>query len=320
MTFASVFSGIGVPDLAAQMLGWDIAFQCENDAFCQRVLQYYFPDAELFGDIKTTNFKHYDKTIHIICGGFPCQPFSYSGKRKGKKDDRFLWGEMLRCIREVAPRWVVIENVPGLLTIDNGMVLEQMYADLENAGYETLPPFVIPACAVNAPHRRDRLWIVAHSTDTRSKNMQRKGENGVFEDGLSAHAKKQRPAKQQRKSALADITGNDGQGLTTDTASGNSNLQQCGQSKERPAHSFPNYEQFPTQSPVCNRNDGIACELSGITFPKWRRESIKALGNAIVFPLIYEILCVIDEIEKDDGNAIVPDIGGGTGLEGLKIL
>jgi DNA-cytosine methyltransferase len=160
---ASLFTGIGGFDLAASWVGWQNVFQCEIDPFCQNVLKYQFPQCDLFSDIRTSNFNKYHGKIDIISGGFPCQPFSLAGKRKGTNDDRYLWAEMLRVIREVQPRWVVAENVCGLLSMQSGMVFERVCADLENAGY-AVQPFVIPACAVGAPHRRDRVWIVARST------------------------------------------------------------------------------------------------------------------------------------------------------------
>jgi len=128
--------------------------------------------------------------IDLLTGGFPCQPFSQAGKRKGTNDDRYLWPEMLRVIREFKPTWVVAENVRGLLTISEGMVFEQVCLDLENEGYE-VQPFVIPACAVNAPHRRDRVWIVAHSQGGKpGQPPEREGREGVgrgdYEGGSSS--------------------------------------------------------------------------------------------------------------------------------------
>ena len=117
-------------------------------------------------------FNGVEGCIDILTGGFPCQPFSQAGKRRGTDDDRYLWPEMLRVIRLAKPRWVIAENVRGLLTMQNGMVFEQVCLDLENSGYE-VQPFIIPAVAVNAPHRRDRIWFVAHAigdtTDRKKK-------------------------------------------------------------------------------------------------------------------------------------------------------
>jgi len=132
----------------------------EIDEYCQKVLKKHWPDVPIFSDIKTFGRSVFGETVDLICGGFPCQPFSAAGKRNGTNDNRHLWPEMLRVIQEYKPSWVVAENVRGILSIEQGMVFEQACLDLEGEGYE-VQPFVIPACAVNAPHRRDRVWIVA---------------------------------------------------------------------------------------------------------------------------------------------------------------
>lgn len=156
MTHGSLFSGIGGFDLAAEWMGWTNVFHCEIDTFCQNVLKYHFPNSIMHDDIKQTDFTIYRDRIDILTGGFPCQPFSAAGKRKGKEDDRHLWPEMLRAIREIQPRWVVGENVFGITNWNGGMVFDEVQADLEAEGYE-VQPFILPACAVNAPHRRDRV-------------------------------------------------------------------------------------------------------------------------------------------------------------------
>lgn len=162
MTHASLFSGVGGFDLAAEWAGWTNMFNCEIDAFCRRVLAYHFPNAVQYEDIRTTDFTVWRGRIDVLTGGFPCQPFSVAGKRKGTDDDRYLWPEMLRAIREIRPRWVVGENVRGFVNWSEGMVLDTVFADLEALCYE-VQPFILSACAVGAPHRRDRVWIVAHA-------------------------------------------------------------------------------------------------------------------------------------------------------------
>jgi DNA-cytosine methyltransferase len=167
MTHGSLFSGIGGFDLASEWIGWDNIFHCEWNEFGQRVLKHHFPKSISYGDITTTDFTIHRGQIDILTGGFPCQPYSQAGKRLGKEDDRHLWPEMLRAIREIQPRWVVGENVLGLVNWNGGLVFDEVQADLENEGY-VVQPYVLPACAVNAPHRRDRVWFVAHSTYTNS--------------------------------------------------------------------------------------------------------------------------------------------------------
>ncbi len=154
MNHGSLFSGIGGFDLAAKWMGWQNMFHCEIDDFCNKVLKYHFPDAKEYKNIKETDFREWNGKIDIVSGGFPCQPFSTAGKRKGTEDERHLWPQMLRAIQEIVPRWIVGENVSGIINWNDGLVFEQVHADLENAGYE-VKAFILPACAVNAPHRRD---------------------------------------------------------------------------------------------------------------------------------------------------------------------
>ncbi len=139
-----------------------IAF-CEIEKYCQKVLKKHWPNVPIFEDIKTLNGADIGP-IDIICGGYPCQPFSLAGKRAGQQDDRHLWPEMLRIIQETNPRWFIGENVTGHIS----MGLDQVLFDLESEGYET-QTFIIPACAVDAPHRRDRVWITAHADAINSR-------------------------------------------------------------------------------------------------------------------------------------------------------
>ena len=162
MRHGSLFSGIGGFDLAAEWMGWENVFHCEWNPFGQKVLNHYWPNAISYEDITKTDFTIHRGDIDLITGGFPCQPYSMAGKRKGKEDDRHLWPEMLRAIREIQPRWVVGENVFGLVNWSGGLVFHEVQADLEAEGYEVFP-YVLPAVSVNAPHRRDRIWFVAHA-------------------------------------------------------------------------------------------------------------------------------------------------------------
>ena len=187
MTHGSLFSGIGGFDLAAEWMGWENKFHCEWNEFGQKVLKYYWPNAELFSDITKSAFTKYEGAIDIISGGFPCQPYSSAGKRLGKEDERHLWPHMLRAIREAAPSFVVGENVRGLTNWNGGLVFDEVQADLEALGYQ-VAAFLIPACGVNAPHKRDRIWFVAYSmcerysrtTSSRAESIEkRKSYNDV---------------------------------------------------------------------------------------------------------------------------------------------
>jgi DNA (cytosine-5)-methyltransferase 1 len=164
MRFLDLFSGIGGFALGLERAGMQVTAFCEVDPFRQAVLRKHWPDVPVFGDIrKLTKEKLIeagviDDEINLVCGGFPCQPFSVAGKRRGKADDRYLWPEMLRVIREVKPRWVLGENVANMVS----MALDTVLSDLESVGY-SCQAFVIPACAVGAPHRRDRVWVVGYA-------------------------------------------------------------------------------------------------------------------------------------------------------------
>lgn len=164
LTHASLFSGLGGFDLAAEWAGMTTVFNCDFDPFCRQILKHHFPHAKQYGNIRTTDFTQWRGRVDVLTGGFPCQPFSVAGKRKGTDDDRYLWPEMLRAIREIRPRWVVGENVLGIVNWSDGLVFEQVCADLEAEGYE-VQPYVLPACGVNAPHQRYRTWFVAHAVE-----------------------------------------------------------------------------------------------------------------------------------------------------------
>jgi DNA (cytosine-5)-methyltransferase 1 len=172
MKHGSLFSGIGGFDLAAEWMGWENVFHCEWNPFGQKVLKHYWPKAESFNDITKSDFTKYANTIDILTGGFPCQPYSSAGQRKGKEDERHLWPEMLRAIREIKPKYIVGENVFGLLNWNGGMVFDEVHTDLEFEGYE-VQAVVIPAAAVNAPHGRDRVWFVATNAKFKSEGGNR---------------------------------------------------------------------------------------------------------------------------------------------------
>jgi DNA (cytosine-5)-methyltransferase 1 len=165
MNHGSLFSGIGGFDLAAEWMGWDNKFHCDINPFSRKLCNFYWPEAESYDNIKTTDFTIWRGRIDILSGGFPCQPFSHAGKRMGKEDERHLWPEFHRAIREIRPRYVVGENVRGILSWSDGLVLEEVYADLEGEGYE-VQTFVLPAVGINAPHKRDRVYIVAKDTSS----------------------------------------------------------------------------------------------------------------------------------------------------------
>jgi len=176
---ASLFTGIGGFDLAAEWIGWENIFQVENDPFCNTKLIKNFPNIKRYGDIKEFDGTEYRGIIDILTGGFPCQGFSVAGKQRGKDDPRWLWPEMLRVIREIQPPWVVGENVPGIIEL----ALEDICASLESEGYE-VQPFIIPSASIGAWDKRDRVWIIAYSDSNRkmvqgrNRNSDNKKRNG----------------------------------------------------------------------------------------------------------------------------------------------
>ena len=161
MRFLSLFSGIGGFDLGLERAGMECAGQVEINEFCIKVLEKHWPNVKRMGDIKDVKGNEFG-TVDVVVGGVPCQPASVAGKRKGTADDRWLWPQAFRIVEAVKPTWCLFENVSGLLTLENGLVFENLLLELESKGYE-VQSFIIPACAVGAWHRRDRIWIVAHS-------------------------------------------------------------------------------------------------------------------------------------------------------------
>jgi len=382
MNHASLFSGIGGFDLAAEWMGWTNVLHCERDPFCQRVLQYHFPNAKTYNDVKTFDGTEWRGRVDILTGGFPCQPYSSAGKRLGKDDERHLWPEMCRIISEVAPAYVVGENVRGLLNWNGGVVFEEVCADLEAMGYEVWTG-VLPAAGVGAPHRRDRVWWVAYHPDhyrtmrgsqkdacqggaerlQERDAVQRPDESGGLWDVANAESaigKRTRDSRSRRdgfadncghrdagnadhaaSSTLGTLCGRQGnepagvcQRDATDTNCGglegttqsrrhsidvewtsiledasDTSSAECQRGKQRRGakkeRSFEGesrqscrsvcaeWEKFPTQPPICGGDDGLPRELDGITFSKWRAESIKAYGNAIVPQVAYQIFQAI---------------------------
>jgi DNA (cytosine-5)-methyltransferase 1 len=322
MRHASLFSGIGGFDLAAEWMGWENVFHCEWMEFPRKVLDYYWPGADSYTDICKTDFKKYANTIDILTGGFPCQPFSLAGKRKGTDDERYLWGEMLRAVQEIKPTYVIAENVFGITNIDGGLVFEQVCLDLEAEGYE-VQPFIIPAAAKNAPHRRDRCWFIAQNpmfsrcvhgeseqeraevreqwnTCTRSSERIHLSEGNATNtnrNGLNqCNSNNEKQSSKAWQYAQRDIKSSHVNGYATNPGCSKWQDRIHGEKQKRQTTKFGNsytkfgrFAKFPTQSPICSGDDGLPTKLDGITFSKWRAESIKGYGNAIVPQVAYEI-------------------------------
>ena len=318
-----LFSGIGGFSLAASWTNQikTVAF-CEIDPFCQKVLKKHWPNVPIFDDI--TRLRGDDiGTADIITGGFPCQPFSCAGKRKGKDDNRFLWPEMFRVISELHPTWVVAENVGGFLTIDNGLVFEHCCTDLEKEGYE-VQPFVVPACAVGAPHRRDRVWIVAHTnrsgSGTPTGRTHSNGQKVIEEQQLSQ-------SEYSGQDCHAPDTISYGQSTTKSTSRNIECVMGEAFSKDKRRKKKTNEKIPGTNKPNANRSigknwnerwievaqrlckldDGLSTGLVGYLDMtnehlqkrnEDRTKKLKALGNAIVPQVVYQIMMSLLEVRS----------------------
>ena len=208
MRVLDLFSGIGGFSLGLESVGMETVAFCEMDAFCQKVLKKHWPNVPIHSDIKELDGNEYRGAVELICGGFPCQPFSVAGEQRGAEDDRALWPEMLRVIREVQPTWVIGENVSGIINME----LDNVLSDLEAEGYAA-QTFVLPACSVDAKHRRDRVWIVAHAN--------RQGEPDESERVAERERVLAHPSGQSRRSRRVHPESGD-QGWGTSEARGES--------------------------------------------------------------------------------------------------
>ena len=337
MLHISLFSGIGGFDLAAEWAGWTNIVSCEINPFGRRHLEYYWPNAYHHTDIHTLTIEKINEELTkrhganwrtndiVLTGGFPCQPYSLAGKRLGKEDERHLWPEMLRVIREVKPDWIVGENVFGLINWSNGLVFDEVQTDLEAQGYE-VQAFVLPACATDAPHRRDRLWIIAKlientvrggclcgksnkegAKDGQQRNACAGDCNGLcLSERIITNAMREQGGKggSERQSKLVNKNGEKWPVAANDNGERQQQQSTVGElERKRPCESNihnnrADWERFPSQSPVCSRNDGLSTKLDGITFSKWRNESIKAAGNAIVPQIAYRIFETINQYNQ----------------------
>lgn len=342
ITHASTFSGIGAPEVAAEMLGWENVFHCEINPFGRRVLDYYFPKAKSYEDITRTDFSEWRDRISVLTGGFPCQPFSYAGRRRGSEDDRYLWPFMLRCIEQVRPRWFVGENVAGITTMafpgedvkvgeqtdlfgacdevyekHERYVLDEICQSLERAGY-SVQPMLIPACAVGAPHGRNRIFIIAHDEMAMSSTNTDSGHDECRESRKSESTMQEERLQERDAVQFAEQSTCVRQEVERPSAYSYRELlgagYDCGESDWKTSHRVKPYScedkcggiedawsKFPSLKPTLRgRDDGLPFPVDRLTIPftKWREQALKAYGNAIVPQVMYEIFRCIDEIEK----------------------
>ena len=306
MKVLDLFSGIGGFSLGLEWAGFETAAFCEFDQEAQKVLRKNWPEVPIFSDVRTLTKQElqdngiYD--IRLICGGYPCQPFSLAGERRGAEDDRHLWPEMFRLVKELRPDWVIGENVAGHIN----MGLDEVLADLEAAGY-TARPFVIPACAVDAHHRRDRVWIVAHansdSESNGSKHEQRMVENtssrprrdsesitGRQDNEAERSQDTDKAARPSENVAYSQCQRRQGQGPFRDAF--NTETQRQGQT----AQPFNGSER-----PVWLPEPNVGRVANGV--PR-RSHRLKQLGNAVVPQVVEKIGQMIMKIERgeEDGT------------------
>lgn len=288
LTILDLFSGIGGFSLGLESAGFDTIAFCEIEPFCRDVLRKHWPHVPIAQDIRQLRYENgtlydaerviYEGRIDLICGGFPCQPFSVAGRKKGTKDNRDLWPEMFRLIQQIQPTWVVGENVANFINL----ALTRTKADLESEGY-TVQPFIIPACAIGAPHRRDRVWIIAHCNG--NTTQQARCSTGV---GSEESAALQTPQQGGSRQAVLNNGCTAVSGI--DTSNPNHQRLQGSQRKtisrkqRKPRQSSGGYQGWrdgwPVSTPrVCGVDDGI---------PN-RTHRLRALGNAVV-PQIPEII------------------------------
>lgn len=356
LTHASIFSGIGGPEVAAAMLGWENLFHCEIQDFPRKVLEFHFPESKSYKDVTKTDFTEWRGKVDVLSGGFPCQPFSYAGKRRGADDPRYLWPQMCRVIKEVQPTWVVCENVYGIATmafpssptkvgsqssmfgeIDymerrERFVIDEICEQFENNGYSVIP-FVVPAVAVGAHHLRNRIFFVANSNSERSRfralqelerlkqprNVVATSNNGTSADSDSIGCCAQRTDRRERqtldserqnesfvglgglgeKQTLADSTserGRQGKHYIQSELANGAEPERNG-SKWDAIQSTERWQNFPSVSPIYGGTNGFPFDVDSLSVPfaKWRKESLKAYGNAIVPQVIYEIFWTIQQ-------------------------
>jgi len=282
-------------DLGLERAGFEIKWQVENDPYCNRVLAKHWPHVKRYGDIRGIDWRTIPR-VDLLCGGFPCQPFSLAGQRRGTADDRYLWPEMRLAVLHAEPTWVIAENVPGLI----GPALDEVLSDLEAAGYE-VGTLAVPACAVGAPHIRQRIWILAYrDRSRRSEDPAEPGYDGAHRHVADAEGQPERAglcpdaSRGERRGRSGDGGGED------DSDSDEQPMGWATESRSQCGHG-------PTQSSLGMLADGLPDGLV-----RWSREPEDILRTAAG---------VKDRTEqlKGLGNAVVPQLAEWLGRQIMKV-
>ncbi len=303
MRVLDLFSGIGGFSLGLEAAGMRTVAFCEIEPYCRAVLRRHWPDVPIHKDVRALDGGQYRGAVELICGGYPCQPFSMAGRRRGEEDERHLWPEMYRLVREIRPRWVVAENVAGHISLG----FDEVATSLETEGF-TIWPFIIPACAVGAPHRRDRVWIVAHadndghsatqpSSHEQTAGLEKRigaqdraaGEpcravDGIGHDPvrghdealLAANTTRRQTIGQERRGFFEDASGSPVADAIDERCEGIFGEEISGQSRisRKLARGLKRWaDGWPVSAPrLCRVDDGIP----------HRTQRLRALGNAVV--------------------------------------
>ena len=299
MRLGSLFSGAGLGDLGWMMAGFDVQWQVEVDKYCQKVLELRFPESDKYYDIKTFKPKE-AKAVDIVVGGVPCQAASIAGKQRGRKDDRWLWPEAIRIIKEIEPRWVVWENVFGLLSLEQGVAFEDICSEMESCGYE-VQTFSFTAHSLGASHRRERIWIIAKSTSKRRNDgSDNRKERPVLHDeigdakkdkskgcGIGATAEGRINAQRESKPSGKDVADTNTKGLEGGKETGNIKESRKNENKQfAGCDSIKNY--WSTEPSICRVVNGCANRV----------HRLKALGNGQVVACTAFIGQFIMEFER----------------------
>jgi len=318
MNHLDLFSGIGGFSLGLEKVGFKTIAFCEKDEFCQKVLKKHWKHIPIESEIR--NVKGSSYKADIVTGGFPCQPFSVAGKRKGTDDDRYLWDETIRVIRETKPRWFIGENVEGIINIQDGMVLRQVQNDLEAEGFQ-VQSLVIPASGIGAWHQRKRVWIVANSKtigrrepgkfnkkkrieESNATQFNSKNQNVSNSQYNGSYSKKRdETLKSCNQSEEWLFVGDDRFNVSNTDSQGLQGLWDAYELQEvrkktqayRSGNDGTRKSWWQTQSRICGVPHGVSFELD-----KDRNNRIKSLGNSIVPQIARELGLAIIEAENDN--------------------